>query len=54
MSRDCGHFFEQVALKAWGKVQINAGAPIVCPVCRKQLSEVVTMINNYYTPLIVA
>ncbi len=54
MSRDCGHFFEQVALKAWGKVQINAGAPIVCPVCRKQLSEVVTMTNNYYTPLIVA
>ena len=48
MSRDCGHFFEQAALKAWGKVQQNEGAPIVCPVCRKQLSEVVTMKNNYY------
>ena len=53
MSRDCGHFFEQAALKAWGKVQQNDGAPIVCPVCRKQLSEVVTMTNNYYTPPIV-
>jgi hypothetical protein len=48
MSRDCGHFFEPEALKAWGKVQQNEGKPIVCPVCRKQFSEVVTMTNNYY------
>ena len=48
MSRDCGHLFEPEALKSWGKVQQNEGAPIVCPVCRKQLSEVVTMMNNYY------
>ena len=54
MSRDCGHFFEQTALKAWGKVQQNEGAPIVCPVCRKQLSEVVTMTNNYYIKPVVA
>jgi len=48
MSRDCGHFFEPEALKAWGKVQQNEGKPIVCPVCRKALSEVITMANNYY------
>ena len=48
MSRDCGHFFEQAALKAWGKVQQNEGKSIACPVCRKALSEVVTMTNNYY------
>jgi hypothetical protein len=48
MSRDCGHFFEQAALKAWGKVQQSAGTEIVCPVCRKGLSQVVTMTNNYY------
>ena len=48
MSRDCGHFFEQAALKAWGKAQRETGAAIVCPVCRKALSEVVTMTNNYY------
>ena len=51
MSRDCGHFFEQEALKAWGNVQQNMGAPIVCPVCRKELSEVVVMANNYYIPV---
>jgi hypothetical protein len=51
MSRDCGHFFEPEALKAWGKVQQNEGKPIVCPVCRKALSEVVTMTNNYYIPV---
>ena len=51
MSRDCGHFFEQAALKAWGKVQQNEGKQIVCPVCRKALSEVVTMANNYYIPV---
>ena len=54
MSRDCGHFFEQTALKAWGKVQQNEGKSIVCPVCRKALSEVVTMTNNYYIPPVVA
>jgi hypothetical protein len=48
MSRDCGHFFEQAALKAWGKVQQNEGTSIACPVCRKALSEVVVMTNNYY------
>jgi hypothetical protein len=51
MSRDCGHFFEPEALKAWGKVQQNEGKLIVCPVCRKALSEVVTMANNYYIPV---
>ena len=53
MSRDCGHLFEPEALKSWGKVQQNEGKPIVCPVCRKQLSEVVTMANNYYIKPIV-
>jgi hypothetical protein len=51
MSRDCGHFFEPAALKAWGQVQQNEGKQIVCPVCRKALSEVITMTNNYYTPV---
>ena len=51
MSRDCGHFFEPEALKAWGKVQQNEGKQIVCPVCRKALSEVITMANNYYIPV---
>lgn len=54
MSRDCGHFFEQVALKAWGTAQQNTGQVIVCPVCRKQLSEVVTMTNNYYVKPVTA
>jgi hypothetical protein len=51
MSRDCGHFFEPEALKAWGQVQQNEGKQIVCPVCRKALSEVITMANNYYIPV---
>jgi len=51
MSRDCGHLFEPEALKAWGKVQQNEGKQIVCPVCRKALSEVITMANNYYIPV---
>jgi hypothetical protein len=51
MSRDCGHFFEPEALKAWGQVQQNEGKQIVCPVCRKALSEVITMTNNYYIPV---
>jgi hypothetical protein len=54
MSRDCGHLFEPEALKAWGKAQQNIGQVIVCPVCRKQLHEVITMINNYYIPPVVA
>jgi len=54
MSRDCGHFFEQTALKAWGKVQQSAGTEIVCPVCRKALNQVVTMTNHYYIPPVVA
>jgi hypothetical protein len=51
MSPECGHFFDQEALKAWGNVQHSAGAEIVCPVCRKQLQNVVTMVNNYYIPV---
>ena len=51
MSPECGHFFDQEALKAWGKVQQSACAPIVCPVCRKQLQNVVTMTNKSYTPV---
>jgi hypothetical protein len=53
MSPDCGHFFEQEALKAWGKVQQSAGTEIVCPVCRKALNQVVTMTNKSYIPPIV-
>jgi len=53
MSRDCGHFFEQAALKAWGNVQQSAGTEIVCPVCRKALNQVVTMTNKSYIPPIV-
>jgi len=50
MSPECGHFFEPKALKAWGTTQQSAGAQIVCPVCRTQLRNVVTMTNNSYIP----
>ena len=54
MSPDCGHFFQEEALKAWGNVQQSAGAAIVCPVCRTALNQVVTMTNNSYIPPVVA
>jgi len=54
MSPECGHFFDPEALKAWGRTQLSAGAPIICPVCRTQLRSVIEMTNNSYKPPVVS
>jgi len=54
MSPECGHFFDPEALKAWGRTQLSAGAPIICPVCRTQLRNVIEMTNNSYKPPVVS
>lgn len=53
VSPSCGHLFEQEALKAWGKAQLDAGKPIVCPVCRKAVSGILIINNKSYIPPVV-